>query len=239
MFEALLLGAALAANLDPAALLKSADAPRLDFLHSIVRVRATTTEAGQPARSGEFDLYLGNEDQQLVVFRDKHNKGRKFLMRGDKAWLIVPGSAHAIAVTPNQRMFGAMSYTDIARVRLAQDYTGTLHPGMEPCGEPAQPCRVLDIAATVKSAPYASGTLWIDGAGLLRKAIFALASGKPAKEITYQYTETSSGLVVPSGLTLVDLLLPDKTSRTTLEYLRRQPADLPASTFDPEQQLKR
>ena len=91
MFEALLLGAALAANLDPSALLKTADAPRQAFLHSIVRVRATTTEAGTPPRSGEFDLYLGNADQQLVVFRDKHNKGRKFLMRGDKAWLIVPG----------------------------------------------------------------------------------------------------------------------------------------------------
>ena len=239
MFEALLLGAALAANLDPSALLKTADAPRQAFLHSIVRVRATTTEAGQPARSGEFDLYLGNSDQQLVVFRDKRNKGHKFLMRGDKAWLIVPGSAHAIAVSPNQRMFGAMSYTDIARVRLAQDYTGSLRPGMEPCGEPAQPCRVLDITASVKSTPYASGTLWIDGEGLLRKAIFALASGKPAKEISYRYTETPDGKPVPSGLTLIDLLLPDKTARTTLDYLRRQPAELPASTFDPVQQLKR
>lgn len=238
MFEALLLGTALAANLDPSALLKTADAPRQAFLHSIVRVRATTTETGKPPRSGEFDLYLGNEDQQLVVFRDKHNKGRKFLMLGDKAWLIVPGSAHAIAITPNQRMFGALSYTDIARVRLAQDYTGSLRPGMEPCGEPAQPCRVLDITATMKSAPYASGTLWIDGEGLLRKAIFSLASGKPAKEITYRYTETDSGRLVPAGLTLIDLLLPDRTARTTLEYLRRQPADLPASTFEPEQLLK-
>lgn len=238
MFEVLLLATALAANLDPSALLQSADAPRQAFLHSIVQVHATTTEAGKPPRSGEFDLYLGNEDQQLVVFRDKHNKGRKFIMHGDKAWLIVPGSAHPIAVTPSQRMFGAMSYTDIARVRLAQDYTGSLRPGMEPCGEPAQPCRVLDITATVKFAPYASGTLWIDGEGLLRKAIFALASGKPAKEIAYRYTETPGGTLVPAGLTLVDLLLPDKTARTTLEYLRRQPADLPASTFDPEQQLK-
>lgn len=239
MFKVLLLATTLAANLDPAALLQTADAPRQAFLHGIVRVRATTTEPGQPTRSGEFDLYLGNEDQQLVVFRDRHNKGRKFVVRGDKAWLIVPGSAHAIAITPNQRMFGAMSYADIARVRLAQDYTGSLRPGMEPCGEPAQPCRVLDITASAKTAPYASGTLWIDGEGLLRRAVFALASGKPAKEITYRYTETPDGKPVPAGLTLVDLLLPDKTARTSLEYLRRQPAELPASTFDPTRQLKR
>jgi hypothetical protein len=239
MFRAVLLGAVLAAGLDPSALLKSADAPREALLHSIVRVRATVTQAGQPPRTGEFDLYLGNEDQQLVVFRDKHNKGRKFIMNGDKAWLIVPGSAHAIAVTASQRMFGAMSYTDIARVRLSRDYAGTLRTGMEPCGAPAQPCRVLDITATVKTAPYASGTLWIDGEGLLRKAVFALASGKPAKEITYRYTDTPDGRLVPSGLTLIDLLMPDRTATTTLEYLHRQPADLPASTFDPAQQLKR
>lgn len=238
MFEALLLATALAAETpDVAALLKTADAPRQAFLHSVVRMRATAQQAEEPPQVGEFDLYLGSEDQQLVVFRDKRNKGRKFLMVGDKAWLIVPGSKHPIAVTPAQRMMGATSYADIARVRLAEDYTGALRPGMEPCGEPAQPCRVVDVTATVKTAPYASGTLWIDGEGLVRKALFNLASGKPAKEITYQYRD-QDGRTVPAGMTLTDLLLPDKTARTTLDYLDRRPAQLPASTFDPEQQLR-
>jgi hypothetical protein len=237
MFEILLLSAALAAQPDAASLLESADAPRQSFLHSVVKMRATVKQAGKPPQIGEFDLYIGNEDEQLVVFRDKRNKGRKFLMHGDKAWLIVPGSQHAIAVTPTQRMLGAMSYADIARVRLAQDYRGSLQPGMQPCGEPAQPCRVVDITATAKSAPYASGTLWIDGDGLLRKAVYSLASGKPAKEITYAYTD-KDGRTEPASMTLIDLLLPDKSGTTRLEYLSLQPARHPAATFDPEQQLK-
>lgn len=238
MFETLLLAAVLAAEPDAAALLRSADAPRQQFLHSLVRMRATAQQADKPPQTGEFDLYLGNEDEQLVVFRDKKNKGRKFLMRGDQAWLIVPGSKHPIAVTANQRMLGAMAYTDIARVRLASDYQGALQPGMQPCGEPAQPCRVMEITATTKSAPYASGTLWIDGEGLLRKAVYALASGKPAKEITYRYRD-NLGQLEPAGMTLVDLLVPDKTARTTLDYLERRPAQHPPSMFDPEQQVKR
>lgn len=240
MFEVLMFSAALAAEMpDAAALLKQADAPRLAFLHSTLRVHAGVEQEDGEPQSGEFDVHLGNDDQQLVVFRDRKNKGRKFLMVGDKAWLIVPGSKHPIAVTANQRMLGASSFADIARVRLSQDYSGDLRPGMEPCGEPAQPCRVVDITATVKTAPYAGGTLWIDGSGLLRRAVYKLASGKPAKEIGYRYKETGDGRSVPAGLTLTDLLLGDRTGKTTLDYLDHRPARHPPSTFDPRQQVKR
>ncbi|KPK48366.1 MAG: hypothetical protein AMS22_15500, partial [Thiotrichales bacterium SG8_50] len=81
MFEALLLTAVLAADLPTAAaLLASADAPRRAQLHSVVRLRATVQPDEGPTQTGEFDLYIGNEDEQLVVFRDKRNKGRKFLL---------------------------------------------------------------------------------------------------------------------------------------------------------------
>jgi hypothetical protein len=238
MFEALLLAAALAADLpDAAALLASADAPRRAQLHSVVRLRATVQPDDAPAQTGEFDLYLGDEDEQLVVFRDKKNKGRKFLLRGDKSWLIVPGSKNPIAITANQRMLGASSFADLARVRLVQDYTGNLRPGMEPCGQPAQPCHVVEITATTKTAPYASGTLWIDAAGLMQKAVYRLASGKPAKEIAYRYRH-DNGRALPAGLTLEDLLLPDISGKTTLEYLDSRRAEHPADWFNPESHVK-
>jgi len=239
MFEALLLAAALAADLpDAAALLASADAPRRAQLHSVVRLRATVQPDDAPTQTGEFDLYLGDDDEQLVVFRDKKNKGRKFLLRGEKSWLIVPGSKNPIAITANQRMLGASSFADLARVRLVQDYTGNLRPGMEPCGLPAQPCHVVEITATTKTAPYASGTLWIDTAGLMQKAVYRLASGKPAKEISYRY-RNDSGRTMPSGLILQDLLLPENSGKTTLDYLDSRTAEHPADWFTPEFQIKR
>lgn len=239
MFEVLLISAALAAETpDATALLKQADAPRQAFLHSTLRARVTIESKDGTPQTGEFDVYLGNEEQQLVVFRDKRNHGRKFLTTGDKTWLIVPGSKNPIAVTANQRLLGASSFADIARVRLSRDYTGVVRPGIEACGEPAQPCRVVDITATVKSAPYASGTLWIDGSGLLRKAIYKLASGKPAKEIVYQYKDSNSG-TVPAGLILTDLLSVGNSGKTTLEYLDHRPARHPPATFDPLQQIKK
>lgn len=239
MFEVLLISAALAAETpDVTTLLKQADAPRQAFLHSTLRVRVSIESKDATPQTGEFDVYLGNEEQQLVVFRDKRNRGRKFLTSGDKTWLIVPGSKNPIAVTANQRLLGASSFADIARVRLSRDYTGVVRPGIEACGEPAQPCRVVDISATVKSAPYASGTLWIDGSGLVRKAIYKLASGKPAKEISYRYKDSNSG-TVPSGLTLTDLLTVGNNGKTTLDYLDHRPTRHPPAIFDPSQQVKR
>jgi len=239
MFEFLFTGLVLAATgPDPAALLQSADTPRRQFLHSTLRVRVTVPSSDGPAATAELDVLLGNDDQQLVIFRDSKNKGRKFLTAGDKSWLIVPGSRKPIPVTPNQRLLGATTFADIARVRLSQDYSGELRPGMEPCGEPAQPCRIMDVVATTRTAPYASGTLWIDGSGTLRKAIYRLASGKPAKEITYRYRAYGAESI-PAGLTLTDLLLPDRPGETTLEYLHHRKSRHPAGTFDPAQQAKR
>lgn len=239
MFEVLLISAALAAEApDATALLKQADAPRQALLHSTLRVRVSIESKDGAPQIGEFDVYLGNEEQQLVVFRDKRNKGRKFLTSGDKTWLIVPGSKNPIAVTANQRLLGASSFADIARVRLSHDYTGAVRPGIEACGEPAQPCRVVDINATVKSAPYASGTLWIDGSGFLRKALYKLASGKPAKEIIYHYKDSNSG-TVPADLTLTDLLSVGNSGKTTLDYLDHRPTRHPPNTFDPLQQIRK
>lgn len=239
MFEILVLAAALATGVpDAATLLKQADAPRQSFLHSTLHVRITVEQPEGAAQTGEFDVLLGDENQQLVIFRDEQNKGRKFLTVGDKSWLIVPGSKNPIAVTANQRMLGASSFADIGRVRLATDYTGTLRPGTEACGDAGQSCHVVDILSIQKSAPYASGTLWIESGGLLRRAIYRLASGKAAKEIMYRYTDVN-GATVPAGLTLTDLLQPEKTGKTRLDYLDHQPAEHPASTFDPRQQVKR
>ena len=80
--------------------------------------------------------------------------------------------------------------------------------------------------------------MWIDGDGLLRKAIYALASGKPAKEITYRYRD-NLGQLEPSGMTLVDLLLPGSNAKTMLDIVSRRPTQHPPATFDPQQQVKR
>jgi len=233
MFDILLVAAVLAAEApDATALLRQADAPRQAMSHSSIRIRATVELDDQSPQTAEFDLKTGNPDQQLVVFRDKRARGRKFLMVGDKSWLIVPGSKHPVAVTASQRLVGASSFADLSRIRLSEDYRGRLRAETEPCGNPARTCQVVEIQSTTRTAPYASGTLWIDERSLLRRAVYRLASGKPAKEITYQYRERD-GRVTLSGLTLTDLLFSAQSGTTTLVFLDRRAVQHSPGTFDP------
>ena len=236
MFSAALLALAVSLPADPAALLQSADAPRAAFLHSIIDVRATISEKDKTDKLAEFELYVGGEDRQLVIFKDEKNRGRKFIINGDKTWLIAPNASRPVAITARQRLIGGASFADVARLRLSKDYSGELRDQAEACGEPPQSCRVMDIRATTKSAPYGSGVLWLDDRGLVRRAEYALASGKSARAVHYEYRD-AGGQTTLGKAVIVDLLSGEQALTTTLEYLRYRKAPMPDALFDPEQAL--
>ena len=226
---------------EAAHLLASADAPRRLFLGSRVLVRATISLPDKDDQVSELELLIGNEDQQLVIFHDSSKAaGRKFLMLGDKSWLLVPGSRHPIAISPNQRMLGSMSFADLGRINLTRDYSATLRNVTETCAADGStdsaPCRVLDIQASARGAPYAAGSLWINQDGLAVRAVFSLPSGKPAKAIEHQYVR-KNGVWAPARSTVQDLLSRGKPMMTTLEYLQHQPTSFSAETFDAEHAL--
>jgi hypothetical protein len=228
-----------AAQADAHALLVRADAPRQQFLNTRVGVRATLTRAGKPDTISELELQIGDEDHQLVLFKDAKAKGRKFLLRGDKSWLLVPGSKHPVAISANQRMLGNISFADLARINLATDYTASLRPDLENCPSLTGPgtavCRVVDIRAGTRRAPYASGTLWIDGRGLAVHTVYALASGKPARAVDHAYVQQGAGWILKR--TVIRDLLSGEDSTTALDYLDHQPARFTQATFDPDYAL--
>jgi len=237
MFSAVIGALALAVQLDATALLQAADAPRAAFLHHVVDVHVTIRENDKPDKFAEFELYVGGEDRQLVIFKDKKNKGRKFITHGDKTWLIAPNASRPVAITARQRLVGGASFADVARVRLSKDYTGTLRELSEPCGEPARPCQVLDINATTKAAPYSSGVLWLDDQGLVRKAVYALASGKPARAAHFEYRGKNAGATLSKAV-IVDLLSGEQALTTTLDYLHYRKIPMADELFDPERAVE-
>jgi hypothetical protein len=248
MFKALLwamlLGGAVpspaAQTPDAHTLLVRADAPRQRFLNAKVSVRVSLSRADGPDNVSELELYIGDENHQLVLFKNSKAKGRKFLLRGDKSWLLVPGAKHPVAISANQRMLGNISFADLARINLSADYTGRVRPGLETCltlkGPGTAMCRIVDISASARHAPYASGTLWIDGRGLAVHTVFALASGKPARAVDHDYVQEGAGWILKRTV-IKDLLSGENAAATTLEYLNHQSARFPEETFDPEYAL--
>lgn len=235
MFDLLLAaGLLVGATNDAATLLTAADAPRLAFIGHSVTLSVTVRAQGKADQSTELMLHVGAEDRQLVEFLDKRNRGRKFLTRGDRSWLLVPGARHPIAVSATQKMFGGLSFADVARVRLSEDYDGRLRAEREACADDGpETCRVVDIRARAKAAPYAAGMLWIDDAGLLRRAEYALASGKPAKRVRHEYGRRG-GRAVLLRTEVIDLLNPQSSLRTEIEYRGQRRGDFPEGFFNAE-----
>ena len=216
-------------------LLRQADAPRRRFLNSVVMVRTVITTTGKPEVINDLELRIGGEDHLLILFKDRKGKNRKFLTRGDKSWLLVPGAKHPIAISANQKLLGNLSFADMARVRLANDYSGQLRAEPEPCSADtsAGMCRVMDISAHTRTAPYASGTVWVDERSLVVRAVYALASGKPARAVEHQYAWKDHAWLPKRSV--IDNLLAGKHGQiVTLDYLDHRSTTYSEASFDPE-----
>jgi outer membrane lipoprotein-sorting protein len=221
-----------AAALSPADLLRMADRPRETYREAIVSTRVTVIEAGRETGSSEFDVYRKGDDRALIVFTAGKQKGRKILTVGEKFWLIVPGSSRAIPVTSNQRLVGGASFGDVARLSFAGEFTAVFAPASETVG--GRTCDVLDLSARRPSAAYASGRVWIDREDhLARRAVLALASGKRAREVTFDRYDAEAAGSVLRRMTIRDLLDARGIS-SRIEYLDYRRARLPDSLFTPE-----
>jgi hypothetical protein len=213
--------------------LASVDAARNAFEEAVISARATQIENGKVAGGADFDVYTKGRDRGLIVFTGGKNSGRKILNVGEKMWLIVPGASNPIPITPNQRLVGGASVGDVARLRLAEDYTATARPGTETVN--GKTCRVLDLTAKSPRAPYPRVVLWYDEAERLPlRLVFSLPSGLEAKEVTFTKFGKAYGKTIVQEMEVRDLLARDATRITRLEYRDYRPARLDDKIFTPE-----
>jgi hypothetical protein len=232
--SALLSASALAAT--PAELLKLADKPKGEFPEAVIHARITVTENGRSDSPAEFELYKKGDDRGLVVFTAGKQKGRKILTVGDKFWLIVPGSSHAIAVTPNQRLMGGASFADVSKLRFSEEFDAAIAAPPETIDGRA--CDVLKLVPKSPRSSYGGGTLWVDRTEhLARKALLSLVSGKPAKEIAFDRYGRQDGKTVLESMTIRDLA-GDSAAVTRIDYTNYRTAHIDDQLLTPEGALK-
>jgi outer membrane lipoprotein-sorting protein len=221
-----------AGEADAIAILRAADASRQAIEEGVIRVRATVEMTGRPSSVHELEVYVRGSDRVLCIFRAGELKGRRVLTVGDRGWLLVPGTAHPIPISAGQRLLGGASVADLARLRFADDFVGTLRSGEENVNGTA--CRALDLAAKSSRAAYRSGTLWagVDD-DLPRRVRLSLPSGKEAKEILFTAYERTGGRPILHAMTIRHLLRSEKDTITTLEFERYEARPLESRLFDP------
>ncbi len=219
---------------DPAGMLHKADAPHDAFSEGVIRLRVVVNERGKKPLANVLQLYVEGTDRSLVVFREGKQQGRKILTLGDRVFLIVPGASRPIPVSKTQRLMGAVSFGDIARLRFADEYEASLRPGDEPiAGSHGEiPCRVLELAAKRPGSAYPTAVLWVGrDDGLARRLRLSLASGKDAKDVLFTSYDDKHRIAT---MEIRDLLTAGGANVTNLAFESYEKRPLDPAIFDPE-----
>lgn len=214
---------------DPAALLRRADRVKDAWTEVVLTLRVTTARPGEAPAVGTFRVEAKGRDSR-VTFQSAADAGKSVVSRGADSWLILPNARNPIRIPRSQRLAGGFSAADMSKTRFAEDYDAVLERTDVLDG---RPCSVLRLAAKKGHAPtYPVARVWIDGKeGLYRKAVFLVASGKTAKETTFDEYRVVKGTLSLSKMTIVDALRP---GTTVVEYLDYEKASLPDAIFEPK-----
>lgn len=214
---------------DPAVLLRRADRVKDAWPEVVITLRVTTTKPGAPPSTGTFRVEARGRDSR-ATFLDAADAGKSVVSRGDDSWLVLPGTKNPIRIPKSQRLAGGFSAADMSKTRFADDYDAVFERADVLDG---RACSVLRLTARKGRTPsYPVARVWIDDQeGLYRKAVFLVASGKTAKETTFDEYRVVKGKLSLSKMTIVDELRPGKT---VVEYLDYEKANLPDATFEPK-----
>jgi len=221
-----------AGALSPDELLRRADATRRVVEEGSIRIRATVEVPGAEPVVSDLEVLVKGEDHALCIFREGPFAGRKILIARDRVWLLIPGTSRPIPVSANQRLLGGASIADVARLRLAAEFSAAERPEEEPLDGTL--CRALDLKARTPKASYAGGTLWVgSGDGLPRRARFTLPSGKEAKEVLFSLYGHAGGRTVLKRMEIFHLLPSERGMKTILDFIDHETRTLEPGLFDP------
>lgn len=211
------------------ALLKAADQFRVSSENMQVETQISTfNRDGSKEKERRYLVFSQAKRQSLVLMQSPAEQGQKMLMLGDDFWMLLPGSARPMRITPLQKLLGEASIGDVATMSWAQDYEGTL-VGEERCEQ--QACLRLSLNANRKGVAYQHIDLWL---GKIRhepiKADLFVLSGKFAKQASFIMDKPGAPTTVIE-MVLLDQLGSHKETR--MRYLSRKDRSVPELWMNP------
>lgn len=228
LVAALLAAASHAHAFDVDAILKKADSFRLPDASAQLDTVVQTLKGGKPDKEKRYLILVRPGGKSLVLSRTPGEAGQKVLMSGDDFWLLIPGSARPMRITPMQKLLGEASTGDIANMTWAGDYAGKVVRELEVDGVA---CLELDLSALRKSLSYQRIVLHVAKSDYrpVHADLFA-ASDRKIKQARYS-VETRDGRTSVTRMTLIDEI---QTSRETqVHMLSNKPRQFGDELFNP------
>lgn len=177
----------------------------------------------------KIEVLVGDASKTLIKFvYPPTDKGKCLLMNGDNLWFYSKTIAKPIRITPQQRLLGAVSYGDVARVVYSVDYN---------CKEQSnvvlnnKKLIKLILFAKAKSTTYSKVILYAEEqSNRPYKAEFYSLGDKLLKTAMFRNYALLCGAERPSVMEITDVLHPGEMS--TLTYSKYETKSIPASYFE-------
>lgn len=205
------------------AIIAKADRVRAEWREAVISLRVQVEKPGAPAMTGRFAAAVKG-DRTRIEFLEPSDAGKLVVTNGDDTWLLLPGTRNPIKVPKSQRLGGGFSAADIARTRFSEVYDAVLERTDDVQG---RTCDVLRLTARKGAkTSYPVARVWVDRKErLYRKAVFLLASGRTAKDTTFDAYRPYHGVLALEKMTIIDALRPGTTVVEYLDYEKRSLSD--------------
>lgn len=206
------------------------DSLRVQGKEALVKTRVQLFKDQTLQQEKDYDVYVGEGQKSVAVFRSKREKGQKVLMLGDDYWLLLPGSRRQIRISPTQKLLGEASTGDISQLRWSQDYQPE-DLGLEQPAWSDVRVQHLELSGNRAGLSYQKIQLWLNPETRHPvRADLYLTSGKLAKTALFK-VGLHEGREQMEQMTLLDRI---KTSeRTEVHYLSVESVTLPPPFFNP------
>ncbi|KDO14572.1 outer membrane lipoprotein-sorting protein [Vibrio metoecus] len=218
-----------ATELDVVSMVQKADEYRLKESAAKVTSVVKLYHDDHLEKTNQYDVYVRENRESLVLFQSATEAGQKMLMLGDNYWLLMPKSRRPIRITPMQKLLGEASVGDISTLTWSDDYQPTLEGEERLLLEDQRSVEAyrLSLKAKTAGASYQAITLWLNKADASPvKADLYLHSGKLAKVAWFTV----------QGERVIEMVLQDKIQaqkRTVIQYQAVQPLRLEDKYYNP------
>jgi len=183
-----------------------------------------------------IDIYAkeyGNGFKTLVqILSPKKDKGKLILRSGNKMWLYDPKSKATAQMSPQQRLMGQSSSSDVMSANFSNDYSLKL-VGAERIKNGAKQYReAYKIAMKAKSTSvsYPKVEYWVDKENFRPiMAKFYSASKHLLKKSYYRKFKKVLGVMRPTQVLIIDGV--DASRATKLDFSRIEKRNIPSSWF--------
>ena len=215
-------------NLDE--ILKKVDDIRAPSNHFKCELEIVCYKNDKETSVKKFELYVGDETKSLVKFVYPYeDKGKFLLMVEENLWFYNKRTKNPIRITPQQRLLGEVSNSDVARVVYSVDYT-PLNAEEVVIGDTHM--YKLFLKAKTKAA-YDSITLFVDKETYKPyKAEFYTVGGKLLKTAYYKNYQMILDKERPTETEIIDEIR--KGNRSVIKYSNFEIKEFPSYYFQKE-----